>query len=245
MRDQLKLLENLQQHDARLQELDGIMKNLPKKLEAARDAIADLERMLERERADLQDTESFWKTQTDEHKEMEAQLSKARSKQGQVRNMKESGAVQRELESTRKILEDREEEVNKLKGAMAAQQGKISEQEAKLQADRQELLQQEAEVQRRLQEVEAQLREARVAREEAARQLKPDALKKYTAILTRRRGPVLVPVRDGTCRGCNMNIPPQLYNTLQRGTTLEMCPNCYRIIYWAKLLEEESAGPVR
>ncbi|MBU3932479.1 MAG: hypothetical protein KKF01_08575, partial [Proteobacteria bacterium] len=29
-----------------------------------------------------------------------------------------------------------------------------------------------------------------------------------------------------------MSIPPQLYNNLQRSTTLTTCPNCNRIIYW-------------
>ena len=44
---------------------------------------------------------------------------------------------------------------------------------------------------------------------------------------------------NGTCQGCNMNIPPQLYNILQRGDAIELCPNCNRIIYWDK-----SAGEI-
>jgi len=53
-------------------------------------------------------------------------------------------------------------------------------------------------------------------------------------------------VRNGTCQGCNMNIPPQLYNQLQRGDTIELCGTCNRIIYWDKLLENpdgEAADP--
>ncbi|MEE9535799.1 MAG: C4-type zinc ribbon domain-containing protein, partial [Desulfobacterales bacterium] len=33
------------------------------------------------------------------------------------------------------------------------------------------------------------------------------------------------------CQGCNVNIPPQLYNELQRFDTLMFCPHCQRIIY--------------
>jgi hypothetical protein len=55
-----------------------------------------------------------------------------------------------------------------------------------------------------------------------------------------RKGLAVVAVKDGTCRGCNMRIPPQLYNVLQRGNSLELCPTCNRIIYWARLLEEPS-----
>jgi hypothetical protein len=56
-----------------------------------------------------------------------------------------------------------------------------------------------------------------------------------------RRGLALAPVSNGTCRGCNMNIPPQLFNVLQRGTTIETCPYCHRIIYWDELMKDPEA----
>ena len=42
----------------------------------------------------------------------------------------------------------------------------------------------------------------------------------------------IVAVTDAVCQGCNMNIPPQMYNELQRGDSLKRCPICDRIIYW-------------
>jgi predicted nucleic acid-binding Zn-ribbon protein len=67
-------------------------------------------------------------------------------------------------------------------------------------------------------------------------------MKKYSTIKM-RRGLALVPVRNGTCAGCNMNVPPLNYNTIQRGNSIEMCGNCNRIIYWDKLLEETDGQP--
>jgi hypothetical protein len=52
----------------------------------------------------------------------------------------------------------------------------------------------------------------------------------------------VVSVRNGTCQGCNMNIPPQLYNVLQRGQTIETCPSCHRIIYWEEIMKDDPAG---
>ncbi|RLB78229.1 MAG: hypothetical protein DRH24_14815, partial [Deltaproteobacteria bacterium] len=40
-----------------------------------------------------------------------------------------------------------------------------------------------------------------------------------------------VPVKDALCHGCNVNLPPQLYNELFLGDSLKFCPNCQRIIY--------------
>ena len=39
-------------------------------------------------------------------------------------------------------------------------------------------------------------------------------------------------VHAATCRGCNVSLPPQMYNDLQRNDRLKHCPNCDRIIYW-------------
>ena len=44
----------------------------------------------------------------------------------------------------------------------------------------------------------------------------------------------IVAVIDAVCQGCYMNIPPQMYNELQRGDSLKKCPICERIIYWKK-----------
>ena len=228
MRDQLKLLEELQRHDARLQELEALTRSLPQKLSAAQNGIAELEKLLARERAEFQDTEAFRKSQEDEQKDTNEQLSRAKAKLSQVKNLKESNAAQRELESTRRQLDTREEEVQKLVAVIEEQRQKIGEHESKLEADRRELT--------------AERAEARSQRDQMAKQLRPDVLKRYGTIRM-RRGLAVVAVRDGTCRGCNMNIPPQLYNTLQRGNSLELCPNCNRIIYWARLLEEVTESP--
>ena len=242
MRDQLKLLEELQRHDARLQELEALTRSLPQKLLAAQNGIAELEKLLARERAEFQDTEAFRKSQEDEQKDANDQLSRAKAKLSQVKNLKESNAAQRELESTRRQLDTREEEVQKLVAVIEEQRQKIGEHESKLEADKRELTAERDAVEKRLGELNAELAEARSQRDQMAKQLRPDVLKRYGTIRM-RRGLAVVAVRDGTCRGCNMNIPPQLYNTLQRGNSLELCPNCNRIIYWARLLEEVTESP--
>ena len=239
MRDQLKLLEELQRHDARLQELETLMRALPQKLATAENALSELEKLLARERAEFLDSEAFRKSQEDEQKDANDQLGRAKAKLSQVKNLKESNAATREMEATRRQLDTREEEVQKLATVIEEQRHKIGEHESKLEADRRELTAERDTVDKRLTELGAEIAEARGQREVLAKQLRPDVLKRYGTIRM-RRGLAVVAVRDGTCRGCNMNIPPQLYNTLQRGNSLELCPNCNRIIYWARLLEEHS-----
>ena len=89
-------------------------------------------------------------------------------------------------------------------------------------------------------EIEAKIAELRVERDKLAAEVKPDVLKRYGSIRM-RRGLAVVSVRNGTCQGCNMNIPPQLYNVLQRGQTIETCPSCHRIIYW-EIMKDPAAA---
>ena len=48
----------------------------------------------------------------------------------------------------------------------------------------------------------------------------------------RRRFPnAVVPVDRGTCMGCHVNVPPQVYINLLKGDEVLNCPNCQRIMY--------------
>ena len=60
----------------------------------------------------------------------------------------------------------------------------------------------------------------------------PELLDKYEMVKKQQGGIAIVPVNDAVCGGCNMNIPPQMYNELQRCDSLMFCPNCQRMIYW-------------
>ncbi len=90
----------------------------------------------------------------------------------------------------------------------------------------------------RMAEIEAKIAELRAERDKLAAAVKPEVLKRYGNIRM-RRGLAVVSVRNGTCQGCNMNIPPQLYIIIQRGQTIETCPSCHRIIYWEDLMKDD------
>ena len=71
---------------------------------------------------------------------------------------------------------------------------------------------------------------------EISKNLDPELLKKFQMIKEQQAtGIAVAPVKDAVCLGCNMNIPPQMYNELQRFDSLKFCPYCQRIIYWKEL----------
>ncbi|MBF0202660.1 MAG: nucleotide-binding protein [Desulfamplus sp.] len=62
--------------------------------------------------------------------------------------------------------------------------------------------------------------------------LNPALLKKFDEISATSGGLAVVEVRDQLCRGCFMNIPPQLYIEVRRCKSLILCPQCNRILYY-------------
>lgn len=234
MKEQLRLLEELQRHDARLQELEAERKAIPDKLESMRKDLKVIEDMLARERSDLEAAEKWRRDKEDEMRTEEAQLNKAKAKLSGVKNSKEYMATQREVETLRKMSIETEEKLQQFVAASEDARRKITAHTADVEKLRAVVEREDQASSDKLAGIDAQLARIRGERDAATQAVRADVLKKYNAIKM-RRGLAVVAVHNGTCRGCNMNIPPQLFNQLQRGNAIELCPNCHRIIYWDKL----------
>ncbi|HZL17260.1 MAG TPA: C4-type zinc ribbon domain-containing protein [Polyangia bacterium] len=243
MRDQLKRLEELQTHDAKIQELENSLKAIPLKLAATQNDLARVEGLLGTERQALSEAEKYYGEQKGLLTDDEVQVAGAKHKLAQAKNSKEYMAAQKEIEQRREGVTSREGEITKLVGAVDAKKKLLSDRSSDVEALKASIAKDAEAAQVRMGEIEAQIVALRVERDKLASEVKPDVLKRYATIRI-RRGLAVVSVRDGTCQGCNMNIPPQLYNVLQRGQTIETCPSCRRIIYWEDLMKDQpTASP--
>lgn len=230
MKEQIQWLEQLQQQDARLQEIDHLLLSLPQDLLQAKRALARMEQQLQQERTLIEETERFQQKQQDEQRELAAQIAKSKSKMTQVRNLRESNAVQRELESNRRALETRESELQTLTTTLQTQKERFQEREQTLQRYTEELSHQENSTQTRLNELREQQQVEHQARAHLTQQIQPDWLRTYENV-RKRRWPVLVSAHKGTCAGCHMQISPQTYNNLHRTGAIESCAYCHRMLY--------------
>lgn len=237
-KEQLSLLEELQQHDARLQEQENTLKSLPEKLNSVKATLAKLEAQVERERLTLGETEKFRRELEGQLKSDEGSAQKSKNKLQQVKTSKDYMAAQREVESTRKMIGEREEELLKLHEALETNRKLVAAHEKDVADLRAHVATEAATTEAMMAEVRARIAADKAVRDVVAAKVKPDVLKRY-ATIKMRRGLAVVPVVKGVCQGCHMSIPPQLYNMLQRGTSIETCPQCNRIVYWNELMAEK------
>ena len=113
MRDQLRRLEDLQRHDAKIQELENALKAIPAKLSATQNDLARVEGILTSERQALAETERYHSEQKGLFTQDEEQVAGAKHKLAQAKNSKEYMAAQREIEQRRESLTGREAEIGK------------------------------------------------------------------------------------------------------------------------------------
>jgi predicted nucleic acid-binding Zn-ribbon protein len=237
LRDQLKQLEELQTHDAKIQELEQSLKAIPAKLAATENDLVRVEAMLASEGSSLKETEKYYAEQKGLVTDDEVQVAGAKHKMTQAKNSKEYMAAQREIEQRRESLASREVEIGKLVEAVDAKKKLLADRAADVQALKESIAKDGEAARARMAEIDAQIATLKAERDVLAKAVKPDVLKRYSAIRM-RRGLAVVSVKNGTCQGCNMNIPPQLYNVLQRGVSIETCPSCSRIIYWEEIMKD-------
>jgi len=241
LRDQLRRLEDLQRHDAKIQELENSLKAIPAKLAATENDLSRVEALLAAERQALSETERYYSEQKGLLTDDEQLVAGAKHKLSQAKNSKEYMAAQREIEQRRESLTAREAEIAKLVDAIQAKKTLLGQRAADVQALKDSIAKDGDAARARMAEIDGKIAELRAERDKLAAEVKPDVLKRYSSIRL-RRGLAVVSVRNGTCQGCNMNIPPQLYNVLQRGLTIETCPSCHRIIYWEEIMKDQAAG---
>jgi predicted nucleic acid-binding Zn-ribbon protein len=209
-------------------------------LAATQTDLTRVEAMLTTERQALTETEKYHGEQKSQATDDEVQVSGAKHKLSLAKNSKEYMAAQREIEQRREGLTARETEIAKLVEALDAKKKLLAERANDVATLRSSIEKDGEAAKERMAEIEGKIAELRVERDKLAADVKPDVLKRYSNIRM-RRGLAVVSVRNGTCQGCNMNIPPQLYNVLQRGVSVETCPSCHRIIYWEEIMKDDPA----
>ena len=224
------MLEELQEVDQQIDLLKAAQSGLQAELsginqgvDAAREELAILEvslTQLEAEKGVLETTHAA---------ELE-NIARSETNMKEIKTNKEFQAVGREITTARKQVTDIEEllllkigQIEELSGVLAAKKSCCDEL-AKNSAQR--ITAKQTEIDKIQSDIDADI----VRRESVTKGLPASLVKKFTILREQRRGHALAIARDGYCMGCNMHLPPQLYNNLYKYEELLACPHCQRIL---------------
>lgn len=238
MRNKLILLEDLQELDlkadgtqARIQDALSEIEALDSRLQEAQDAI-------EAKRGELAALETERATMEENLATENANIARSEAHLKGITTQKEYQAVNKEIASAKKLIGELEEQIlqNVTRGDELRSQ--LASMESDTEALAGNIASQKAEVNARIVSEETTAAADATAREELVKAIPAGMLKRYEKLREVRRGVAVVEARDGGCLGCNMHIPPQMYNNLFRGEELITCPHCQRIL----VLHQEQQG---
>ncbi len=229
--EQIKTLEELAAVDAKLKVMDDQIAQERGTLTTLKDSLKGLETKLSTSQERITSVDKARSDHMSEARTMMQQLDHSRDKLNRSRNERESNAAQRELEELRKLIRDREDEIGKLTTELdaARQANDVTEGEMKVIGD--ELGGKEGHITATLRKVEAERTERAAERAIIAKKLPAQMVRRYDLIRS-KRGTGIAKTTDGTCRACNMSLPPQLFHRLRRDPMIEQCPSCNRLIYF-------------
>lgn len=155
-----------------------------------------------------------------------------RMRLGRLRNDKEAAALQHEIEATRESRGRTEEEALSVLEQAETLEGTKAAIDEQVEAVSGAVAKIEQSGRVRAEQLRREIAADRGERESLAGRLGDALRRRYEQIFQRRNGVAVIEVSDGRCRGCNMNLPPQLFIKIQRRVDIESCPNCQRMLFW-------------
>lgn len=230
---QIEQLAALQKIDDEIMQLNAFLKNAPLELERMQIRSSELQDVVK----ELNEKSVQIVGQRDQlDKDIEdagLKIKKSKNKLMMVSNSKEHQAMMREIDNLEKMNRNREEEKISVMEEIARQEKSLTEVQKELADLQQEISQKKKQINQKLQSSQERLKTLQGQRSAAEEVIPKPILSRYQFIRSRLSQPVVVSVDHGICKGCNISIPPQIYNVLQKGEQILSCPNCHRIIYWA------------
>jgi uncharacterized protein len=230
LRNNLKSLYELQEIDLRIDGLGGEKGQLLAEAQALESRLAEAREKIAARReeaaaleADKAGLEASLAAETENIVRSESHLK-------EIKTQKEYQAVSKEISGAKKLIADLEDQILQKINAMEELSGDIAKKEADLAELEGNVTAQQGEVQHRVETLESGIAADAAAREAAVKGLPASVLKRYAKLRDQRKGVAVVEAKEGNCMGCNMHLPPQLYNTLFRADEVITCPHCQRIL---------------
>lgn len=232
MKEQIDSLINLQTIEKDTENIKSVLNDVSKRTEALDAEIGMFQKAIESDELELEGLQKKYRSW-----ESDAQLDLSRVKKSEtnlrsVKTNKEYQAILKEIDDLRTKTSQIEDEMLECLDRMD-DLGNTIEAERKEYKELIEITKQEKQtIEDDAAEKMKLLAQLEMDRNRASKIIDPELLSKYTVIKDLVKIMAIAPVKNAVCRGCNLNIPPQMYNELRKGDELRFCPNCQRMIYW-------------
>jgi len=226
----LSLLIGLQELDLKIEKNRTKEKKLSSQIEGERKRVLELEENLLKKKEMLKHIQIERRNKERSIEEIDLLLGKHEEEKYKIKSNEEFAALEKEISQGQKeknraediLLElmEREEGLNEELPAL--------EKESK-QANR-DCQENERILRAGLNSTIEQLKHLESNRKTNICQLDSVLFQRYEQLGKTRENPVVLPISNGICDGCNVKVPPSLIARVRRGEEIVYCENCTRIL---------------
>jgi predicted nucleic acid-binding Zn-ribbon protein len=238
---QIKLLANLQRLETQLLKLQQRLNRLTEKRKKLDDKFQRIETLLTEGSDKLSQQQKRYRDLEANTQDNMIQAKKSEEKLSSVKNNKEYKATLKEIEDFTAKNNKIEDEMLTLLEMIEMTEKEVRAHQEEKQRISSDITSEKTAIDEEYQHGLQEIEQLKKASDNTLDQLDPANRKSFLAVKAQQADRLAVaPVNDAVCRGCHMNIPPQMYNELQRCDSLRYCPHCDRIIYWEEgILEND------
>lgn len=218
--------------DSRIFELNLNLRRIPSR-------IAEARRQLEAEEALLNEVLIPWTELENEINEREATIQialdtieKFEAHMKRVTTQKEYIAARKQVDEARRLNARLQDEILERRVKQEELNPRLEERRETHKKVLESFEKEESGITAEQEQLEKEIAELTEQVQKGLKKLGDSAFQYYQRLIKGGKMPAVVPVISGSCHGCNMALPPQVYNLLL-GANGKMftCPTCSRIIY--------------
>jgi uncharacterized protein len=232
LEEKLLLLIKLQECDSQIVKLSAKKKKLPESIEKLDKEFSLFKEEIEKNKIKYDEIKSRHTESENKIKKINESMVKTKERMLEVKNNKEYQAMLKEIEIAESSRGNIETEIISILEALDKLSGLVKKDEETLKQGRNKYEQEKKMMEDDLNAIDADVVDWGKKRIDLQKNIPDDLLIRYEKIKKRNQGIGVISVWKSICNGCHMNIPPQLYNELQKSNELLGCPNCNRIMYF-------------
>jgi uncharacterized protein len=242
--EQLRLLLDLQEVDEAIAEARLKQRKLPDLVAKELAAFTEAEDALKEAERTLADLETGRRDKEAQLEDQEAHMQRLKGHLKEITNTREYQAYIQEMDGVQRTVGQLEEEVLGILADIDTTREQVAARRKDFEVHRQVYETERAKVDEELARIEKDVEAAKAQKAERSARIQPAVLTRYNKIAAQMRR-ALVPVRALTCGGCHMNVPHQLVSEVKRGTQVQQCPHCHRLLFVPEKVEEHATGTRR
>lgn len=231
LKENIRYLMDLQSIDLQVRKLDEIMAQNDAELGKREQRIEGLKQEIEEL---VQRREACEKKRAELEVGIEEEIARIKDRQAKMMNVqtnREYQSLLKEIEDGKDSNKQREDEAVLLMEEIEAINKKLEELENVSSSEEKLLDEERHTVEEQANKLSKEKEQIIKDRGNKAKLVAANILKRYELLREKRNGLAIVGVTKGVCQGCNMNIPPQLFNNLLKEQELLSCPICNRLMF--------------